>query len=249
MATFIRKVIPPKRYLSEVLSTEKLNDRVWEFVFRHINPPLLSFEPGQFIALNVSESAYRTYSIASDYKNQEQLKIIVTAAHDGVGANYLRSLKIGDEVKFIGPSGMLRLKNTSIPQINFFATGTGLAPFIPMLHKLSDIKYGGSINLFFGVRNSGEMFYADNLKFFGSKLKNFICKIYFSQPRENESKSFPFTPGRITQAIQDTADFDPHAHYYLCGHPAMVDECEKTLWANKIPEQNIIFEKFTRSIK
>ncbi len=247
MATLIKNANVPKQYKSEVLNIARLNDRVWEFTFRHINPPILNFEPGQFISLKVSPMAYRTYSIASDYKNKEQLKIIVTAAHEGVGSNYLRQLKIGDEVNFIGPAGMLRLKNTAVPQINFFATGTGLAPFIPMLHKLSDITYEGSINLFFGVRNSTEMFYAEEIRKIGTILKNFVCKVYFSQPQQDET--FPYNAGRITLAISDTSKFDNHAHYYLCGHPAMVDECEKTLWANKIPEQNIIFEKFTRSIK
>jgi ferredoxin-NADP reductase len=236
----------PQRYISTISDIKKLNERIVEVTLRHVQPEQLSFLPGQFITVMVGERTYRTYSICSDYKDISSLKIIAAVGHEGVGANYLKNAQVGQSVQFIGPSGLFRLNEPLSNEISMFATGTGIAPFIPMIIKLSDTAYRGKINLYFGIRNEKEIFYEQFLQSISSTLPFFDLKIHLSQPETPITKSH-YKYGRITQVL--AKELNPNGQYYICGHPEMVDEVRTGLILKQIPPENIISEKFTKSLK
>ena len=73
---------------------------------------------------------------------------------NGVLTTYLRErAKNGDRIEFNGPLGSFYLRAIKRPAL-FLAGGTGLAPFLSMLHKIE--QNGGSehpVHLIFGVTN------------------------------------------------------------------------------------------------
>ena len=105
-----------------------------------INPEIKPFRPGQFCSIRVAEGFFRAYSIASDYKNFSEYKFLVSIAHEGIGANFFRNIKLGDEIDFLGPNGHFFIQNPIADNLIFCATGTGIAPFIPMIQFLIDNK-------------------------------------------------------------------------------------------------------------
>jgi ferredoxin-NADP reductase len=230
----------PKRVTAKVTSIYILTRKVVQVDFEYIDPSEISFKPGQFFSLKVSDAKYRSYSIYSNYKNTKGFSIIAEIGHEGLGANYIKSLKIGDTVDLIGPAGRFGLKEPLTENLYFFATGTGVSPFISFFHKLQDDKYTGNIDLYFGVRHEQDLFFEDKLEEFAKSIKNFSYKIFISKP---EDPDFTGNTGRITQMTEsvDTSN----SQYYLCGNPDMITEVGDLLQKRGISKENIVYEAFT----
>lgn len=211
---------------------------------RLLEPDMKPFRPGQFCTFRVAENIYRAYSIASDYKNFTEYEFIISIGHEGIGANYFKNLNIDDEVVFLGPSGHFFIQTPASENIIFCATGTGIAPFIPMIEFLVDNKCDSKIALIHGMKDDKNLnFYQDIHENFKNKCPNFIAKTYVSRPL---SKSDKFFQGRITDEIKKL-DLNLHSktQFYLCGHPDMVREVSEYLLQNNISTKNIIAEEFT----
>jgi ferredoxin-NADP reductase len=209
-----------------------------------IEPDMKPFRPGQFCSIRVAEGYFRAYSIASDYKNFSEYKFLISTGHEGVGANYFKNIKIGDEVNFLGPNGHFFIKTPVAENIIFCATGTGIAPFIPMIEFLVDNKCDSKIAFIHGMKHENNLEFYNKLHLeFKSKCPNFISKFYVSKPNSVSDK---FNSGRITDEIKKI-DLSKHqkTQFYLCGHPDMVHEITTYLLENGISEENIISEEFT----
>lgn len=209
-----------------------------------LEPDMKPFRPGQFCSIRVAEGFFRAYSIASDYKNFSEYKFLVSISHEGVGSNYFRNINIGDEVNFLGPNGHFFIKSPVAENIIFCATGTGVAPFIPMIEFLVDNKCDSKIAFIHGMKYENNLnFYKSIHEEFKKKCPNFKSIFYVSKP---ENKSENFNVGRITGEIKKL-DLSKHkdTQFYLCGHPDMVQEITIYLLENGISEENIISEEFT----
>ena len=83
---------------------------------------------------------------------------------------YLRDrAKAGDKISFNGPLGSFYLRKIERPVL-FLAGGTGLAPFLSMLHKIE--QDGGSehpIHLIFGVTNDADLVKVDELEGYAAR--------------------------------------------------------------------------------
>jgi ferredoxin-NADP reductase len=233
----------PQQYKATVKSTTWISSKVIEIVLESIEPKEFNFIPGQFLSLDVGEGIYRSYSITGDPHAASELKIIATAKHKGAGSDYLKSLKQGSEVTFIGPSGKFVLQKDANPEnIILVGTGTGISPLVAMLYDLAHMKSELKIHLYFGVRNEDELFYEDLLNTFTEQL-DFNYTICVSNPTsETQHKT-----GRVAEHF---AIAEPqNTHVYLCGHPNMVEEMVEKLNGLEVPEENVFYEKYTHSKK
>ncbi len=232
----------PKLYKAKLKSKQMLNNRDMLIDLELINPPEIYFKPGQFINLNVAENTFRSYSICSSSLLTNQVSIVVSVGHDGVGTKYLKESKKNDEVKFIGPSGKFFLPDNLLNNLVFIATGTGIGPFISMWYKLEELKYQGKTVVYFGVRTEDEIFFVDKLNYF-KKVLNFGYKICVSRP----SSKWSMPKGKVTELF-DISNF-LNKQYFLCGHPLMIEDMLSILEENNVADENIFHERFTVSVK
>ena len=208
-----------------------------------------------------SRHFFRSYSIASnpyDTATDNTFCIYADAKHNGVGSNFLRESELGQEIMFIGPSGNFSMQKKPEKYVLFLATGTGIAPFLSMLHQLNssqitDVTDTTEIQLYFGVRYIDEIFALSQLENFKTTLPHFNFKVCISQPimkiekKEATTQDQNFLAGRISEHYSLVDPFRTQA--YLCGNPTMVsDEKEKLLNAGVLLK-NIAFEKFTHAPK
>jgi len=178
----------------------------------------------------------RQYSVASarngerpGYNNLSLTVKRVTEDHQGqpvrgICSNYVCDLKVGDEVKVVGPFGSsFLMPNHPKSHIVMICTGTGSAPMRAMtewrrrLRKSGKFE-GGKLMLFFGARTPQELPYFGPLQ---SLPKDFI-DINFA---------FSRTPGQPKKYVQDrlrerAADLvallqDGASHFYVCGLKSM----------------------------
>lgn len=142
----------------------------------------------------------------------------------GVASNYMCDLKLGDEVRVIGPFGAsFLMPNHPRSNIVMICTGTGSAPMRAMTEwrrrlRKSGRFEGGKLMLFFGARTKEELPYFGPLQ---NLPKDFI----------DISFAFSRTPGQPKRYVQDAmreraADLapllaDPNTYFHVCGLKAM----------------------------
>jgi benzoyl-CoA 2,3-dioxygenase component A len=176
----------------------------------------------------------RLYSVASPREgerpghNNVALTIKrVTADHAGapvvgVGSNYLCDLKLGDQVKVVGPYGAsFLMPNHPGASLMMICTGTGSAPMRAMTERRRRriaLNEGGELLLFFGARAPQELPYHGPL----TKLPGDFIDI---------NLAFSRVPGQPKRHVQDLIRErgakvmrllrDENCYIYLCGLKAM----------------------------
>jgi len=182
----------------------------------------------------------RLYSVASPrdgerprYNNLSLTVKRVTHDHAGnavagVGSNYMCDLKIGDQVKVVGPYGATFLMpNHAGSSLLMICTGTGSAPMRAMTEwrrRRVERQESGQLLLFFGARSTAELPYFGPLM----KLPKDFIDVNLALSRA------PDQPRRYVQdLIRERADavmrmlLDENAYIYICGLKGMetgVDE-------------------------
>lgn len=227
--------------LKKAIITEKklLNPKVLEVTLKPTEP--YTFTPGQFNSIKLG-NAFRAYSVAS-LISDNSFKNIISVGHAGLGSDYFSRSVVGDTVEFIGPNGRFCLNEHLKKHTLFLATGTGLAPFIPMFEQLAlQNTVNSSVKLYFGVRSVSELFYLDKLLAFKASNSWFDFEVCLSQ-EVNDS----YINGRITDkySITDLAN----TQVYLCGNPYMVEENILMIKGLGLAEEDIFYEKFTSAVK
>jgi NAD(P)H-flavin reductase len=101
----------------------------------------------------------------------------------------------------------------------FIATGTGLAPFLPMFRQLEREGALGSAELYFGCRNAAE----DITAHFDPLPATVVRCISREQPPPRGFK------GRVSEVIVSLAFDAASTDFYVCGSAAMVADCRDVL--------------------
>ena len=176
----------------------------------------------------------RLYSVASPrdgerprYNNVALTVKRVTEDHAGqpvagVGSNYLCDLRIGDEVKVVGPYGSSYLiPNHPGSSLMMICTGTGSAPMRAMTERRRRrraLNEGGDLLLFFGARVEQE------LPYFGPLMKlpkdfidvNFAFSRVPGQPKTYVQDRIRERADKIVQMLRDD-----QCYVYICGLKGM----------------------------
>lgn len=230
--------IIPKIYEARVFEAKMENSRDLLVTFKLLNPNRIEFVPGQFINLRVSANTYRSYSICSLPRFSDQVSIVVTVNFDGIGANYLKGLKTGDVVSFIGPSGRFRLFENSLKNAYFVCTGTGISPYIPMLSQLLNLDNNCKVKLYFGCRNENELLFETYLNKLTKTYANFNYELCVSQPNS-------FWRGNVGYVTKFMKISNPKTtQVYICGLSKMIDSVLELCKSLNISQENISFEKY-----
>ena len=194
----------------------------------------IRFSPGQFFSLGQDEIGInREYSVASS-SDKKFIDFFIREVEGGSLSGKLRNLKKGDEIKILGPYGEFYLKNfDQNANYIFFATGTGIAPFISLIDSHNIKNY----QIFHGVRNFDDIY---NIK----TLKNYnVAVSRGSLPKETENNFSRIVQGRINQFVEKL-EVNSKMLFFLCGNSLMVSELYDILLQKKIKQDKIFTEIF-----
>jgi ferredoxin-NADP reductase len=193
----------------------------------------IKFNPGQFFSIGVPEIPInREYSVSSGV-DDDYLDFLIREISDGVLSNKLKKLKINDNIKILGPFGEFYLKEFNInKKYNFFASGSGLAPFLSIIRSFKDLKF----NIFHGVRLSEDIYTL-------SELKNY--NVFISKYAGEKNNFIKIYNGRITsnfEIIKKHINLDDL--FFICGNSFMINDIYDCLKKNEINANNIYSELF-----
>ncbi len=224
-----------------VLSVHHWNDTL--FSFRTTRDRALRFTNGQFVMIGLEVEGRpltRAYSIASA-NHEEHLEFFSIKVNDGALTSRLQHLQPGDPV-FVSrkPTGTLVLRDLKPGKRLFlFATGTGLAPFMSLIHDPETYERFEKIILIHGVRWTSELAYRQYLEndlaeheYFGELAREQL--IYYPTVTRESFRN----EGRLTDLIDSGKLFedigqpplDPATdRAMICGSPAMLDDTSAML--------------------
>lgn len=230
--------------ITRLLSKRDVGGAVLDLSLAWVSPPALAFSPGQFVTLAVRANASagdvrRSYSLASSPGLPARL--LVRLVPDGAGSGYFASLSPGVEVPMTGPHGFFTLLPSHPGDVVFAATGTGIAPVLPMLAALSARREPGRRFVHWGLRKEEDLFVLGEVEAAAAAARAELI-VHLSQP----SSAWPGARGRITAPVLARLPELTAPTFYLVGNGAMCDELKRRLVAAGVDrKRQIRAESFT----
>jgi all-trans-retinol 13,14-reductase len=216
----------PEKKPATLVAKTAVTPSVWRLEFELDQP--LNFVPGQYVSLRVAPFEWRDYSIAAAAGTS--LTLLISNRTGGDGSIYVGSVAPGAVTEIEGPFGGYRLARNAHRKV-FVATGTGVAPFLPMFAVMAAKGGIDAAELIFGCRTTAD----DLTRLLAPLPRTTVCA-------SRDDASDVAVHGRVTRALADLA-FDPATtDFYVCGSAAMVADCRTIL--ERAGAQRIFAELF-----
>ena len=210
--------VPPthgEKRLARLTGKSRLTEKLWRIDFE-LDDGIAGFSPGQFARLRVANYEWRDYSIAG--LSGHSVRFLISTQTGGDGSRFVESAVPGDETAIELPLGQFGLTRSDRRQV-FVATGSGLAPFLPMFEQLQHEGRLDDAVLLFGCRGAAE----DVTSEF-TPLPGHLVRCYSREAPPPEGFA-----GRVTGALQQLALDPDRSDVYVCGASRMVAEVRHLL--------------------
>lgn len=204
----------------------------------------LNFLPGQYVKVTVpGTDVARSYSFSSG-PAQDQASFLVRLTEGGAMSGYLKDrAKVGDRLELAGPIGSFFLRDVRRPAL-FLAGGTGLAPLLSMLERLTTEHPEHPVHLLYGVTTDEDLVHLDTLRDYSAVIPGFT----FDHCVADEA-STAHNKGYVTGLIDRSTLHDGDVDIYLCGPPPMVEAVRGHVAALGVTPASFHYEKFTPTVE
>jgi len=236
-----------REYTATVERIRDLTYDIKELRLKLIDPPEISFTPGQYVQLQAPpygdnpDSVYRAYSISSPPSDESHVELIIRLVPGGICTTWVFTvLKEGMEVKFNGPHGRFRLTASDRAMV-WIAGGSGMAPFWCMVRHLREKNIARACRYFFGAVAQRDLFLTGELAGLSKELGWFQ---FIPALSGKDQSQWSGERGLITEVVDRHVPCPDSAEAYLCGSPGMIDASIKVLQAKGFGEKDIYFDKF-----
>ncbi|MCS5480896.1 benzoate 1,2-dioxygenase electron transfer component BenC [Corynebacterium sp. YIM 101645] len=228
--------------IGTITELERLSESTVKFAVQIEERESLNYLPGQYMNIAPPNSDFhRSYSFSSG-PSEDIVTFLVKLTRGGLMSEYLTdTAKVGDKLNLTGPMGSFFLREPLNP-ILLLAGGTGLAPVLSILEKLSeDELLDVPVRLIYGATFDHDLVELEKIETFKDRLPDFDWFSVVSDPEtKNERKGY----------VTDHMDPAEHLHngeadVYLCGPPPMVEAVRVFLNDQENPPLNFYYEKFS----
>jgi ferredoxin-NADP reductase len=135
-------------------------------------------------------------------------------------------MPLGTDVPMTGPHGFFVLSAQHPGDVVFGATGTGVAPVLPMLRELEGRNEPGRRLLYWGLRQESDLFVVPEVEAMCQATATELF-VHLSRPGE----AWTGLRGRITTPILDALPGLAKPTFYLVGNGHMISELKSKLVA------------------
>jgi CDP-4-dehydro-6-deoxyglucose reductase, E3 len=221
----------------EVVSNKVLNEK-FNLIRLRSKSAGFNFKIGQFTTVKIDPTTYRCYSIASLPEELPYWNIFVDITPGGPGTKYLKSLTPGQIIETLSVVGKFEL-NIKLKKCIFGAIGCGIAPFLPMIKKLSEDE-NNELYIYWGLRTEKDIALEKMLKQYSKSSKKIHFEVILSKP----SNKWKGKKGHITNEILKIASDATNRNMgiYLSGSGEFILEAQNQLKKQKYPLNRIYHE-------
>ncbi len=230
-------------HTTRLIEWREIAPDVRHFIFEVPDMEKFDFIPGQFVSLSQNlngKKITRAYSIASVPFGNNRFELCLNLVVDGAFTPYLFSMKPGDTCEMKGPHGLFVFR-TPISDSVLVATGTGIAPFLPMLQYILPRDKEHQFTLVFGVRYEHSVLYKEEFEEMARQYPNFKFVCTVTRPTD----AWKGNSGRVQQYVFDAIGDRKDVDVYICGLKEMVndvrDRCIKELGFDK---KQVVYERY-----
>ena len=173
---------------------------VKSFFFRSPAGHTFSFEPGQFVTLELEidgETINRCYTISSSPTRPHTISITVKRVPGGKGSNWLHdNLQAGAQVRVLGPSGEFTCARHPARKYLFLSAGSGITPLMSMSRAHHELSEDRDIVFVHSARTPDDIIFARELDLIASNQANF--RTSFVCERVGARTNWPGISGFLT---------------------------------------------------
>jgi Na+-transporting NADH:ubiquinone oxidoreductase subunit F len=238
-----------KEFAAQLREKALLTSDIIELTLDIVSPESITFTPGQYITLKCpvyddKKMVMRPFSIASSSSQKSSIQLNVRLNRSGTCTPWIFDhLQNGQEVHFSGPRGNFHLQNTLRP-ILFIAGGSGMAPVRSILKTMAENSIDRKVLFFFGALTEGDLFYIDEMAELEKQMEDF--RFIPALSNEPSQSSWDGERGLITDVLSRFTGADlSECEAYLCGKPAMIEDCLPVLESKGIPRERTFFDLFS----
>jgi ferredoxin-NADP reductase len=145
----------------------------------------------------------------------------------------------GDRLEFTGPMGSFYLRELARPAL-LLAGGTGLAPLLSMLERMTEQPPAHPVHLLYGVTTDQDLVHLDTLQDYARLIPGFTFDHCVADPAGGARNT-----GFVTDLMHTGTLHDGAADIYLCGPPAMVEAVRRHIASLGVTPASFHYEKFT----
>jgi len=206
-------------FKAEITNVIRLTEMEKLFQIRILDPAdreRFSFQPGQFIMLEVPGYGEIPISISSSPSSKGCLELCIRKA--GVVTGALHKARRGARVGIRGPFGTyFRMERMKGHHVLLIAGGLGLAPLrSPIFHVIENRADFESVHILYGARKPDQLLFDYHYEEW-NRIDDLGLHIIVEQPDENWKGSV----GLITELLEQV-DVPPDRTYAIvCGPPVM----------------------------
>jgi ferredoxin-NADP reductase len=150
---------------------------VKSFFFRSPAGHTFSFEPGQFVTLELEidgETINRCYTISSSPTRPHTISITVKRVPGGKVSNWLHdNLRAGSQVRVLGPAGEFTCARHPARKYLFLSAGSGVTPLMSMSRAHHELSEDRDIVFVHSARTPDDIIFARELDLIAATQGNF----------------------------------------------------------------------------
>ncbi|MCF6441368.1 FAD-binding oxidoreductase [Pseudoalteromonas luteoviolacea] len=207
--------------------------------------PFLQFSAGQYVALELviqGKSLRRCYTISSSSQDRSTIRLTIERVNQGLVSNWLCDhAAIGLRLDVGVPTGQFVLPSESKKKLLWMAAGSGVTPFIAMLHELADAQLSCDVVMLISVKQRQDLIGYNELEALIKLLPNVkLVTTFTSETDLSRGQLGRWTADRI-------ADVCPDLHErlaYLCGGAAFTTDMQQALISLDVAPENVLVESF-----
>lgn len=190
------------------------------FVFEAPAARSFRYLAGQFITLELSidgQRINRCYTLSSAPTRPDRVSITVKRVPGGRVSNWLHdTLRSGDRVSVMGPSGGFSCFVQPAPRYLFLSGGSGVTPLISMSRALHDLASTDDVVFVHCARTPADVLFADELALLAKNMPHFRVALVCEQ--RGSDRAYAGYLGRLNGAL--LANIAPdflERDIYTCG--------------------------------
>jgi benzoate/toluate 1,2-dioxygenase reductase subunit len=222
-----------------IITKGLFTDKLVRLKIKNLIPTQVSYKPGQYVSMQVSENEFVPCYIFRYYDEINAFEIVANIAEGSPSANFIKSKGVGENVVYSVPQGKL-LMDENEEEIYFICEGVYASPFISFLYHVDHSTRKPHMSLFWGVKDEEELFLVNTVYAFSTTMPRFTYDIFISEG----TSTINHRPGRVVDAL-GKVKLEPEAKIYICGENTMISEVNAVLKSKNVSPENIIFEKLT----
>ncbi len=233
----------PRR--AQVVFVEELNPSTRRVICEMADPQTLDFIGGQYIIVNSGrllpngKMGKRAYSIPTPDSNTHQFELVVRRIPDGVGSDFIHSLKPGDSFEFSGPWGkyLPPASEENFGSILVIATDTGLSAALGLVNAAKFHRCLPQTRLLWFVE-SGQYFVPP--QFAAERMPEGIRWQIVNAPQVGDDSRVPFCCGEVESLLKD----ETFGRIYLSGDGKILSGLEGLFQNKGYGKDQVITETF-----